>query len=236
MKKTLLTFAVVLLAVVAQSQTSIKVHNNGQISLQSSTMSNGIQIPTTGCASFEPNITNNYGRTAKTEAFGLLVKAWIVHNNTITANSGDVFYVLGNGHAYSYGQYTLGPASGGGNRDDYPIENASDLISRMNGYYMDNNEFEGVTPEDLENSEDVLPEALEGLLKDLEKDKTVGMYAEELEAVLPEAVRHDPEGKMGINYDAVVTVLVEAFKEQQARISQLEAILEENGLMKAKKP
>lgn len=58
------------------------------------------------------------------------------------------------------------------------------------------------------------------------------MNAEELEEVLPEAVRHDPEGRISINYNAVVAVLVEAFKEQQVRIEQLEAILRENNLLK----
>ena len=40
---------------------------------------------------------------------------------------------------------------------------------------------------------------------------------------------------MGINYDAIVPVLVEAFKEQQARIEQLESILRENGLLEGRK-
>ena len=104
------------------------------------------------------------------------------------------------------------------------------MVSLMKGYYLDTNEFEGVTPENLENSDYVAPEALEGLLRDLEKGRTVGMVGEELEEVLPEAVRHDPDGLIGINYNAVVAVLVEAFKEQQAKIEQLENILRENGL------
>ena len=149
----------------------------------------------------------------------------------------DVFYVLGNGNVYSYGQYTIGSSTpGGGNKSgNYPVENASELVAAMKGYYMDSPEFDGVTQETLENSEYILPEALEGILLDLEKGKTIGMDAEELETVLPEAVRHDPEGRMGINYNAVVTVLIEAFKEQQARIEQMESILMENGLWDGEK-
>ena len=97
---------------------------------------------------------------------------------------------------------------------------------------MDSYDFEGVTPEQLESSGDILPESLEGILEDFEKGKTLGMNAEELETVLPEAVRHDPEGRMGINYSAIVPVLIEAFKEQQARIDELESILRENHLLK----
>ena len=235
MKKSLLTLAIMLLAVAAQAQTAIKVHDNGQVSLQSTSTSYGIQIPTTGIASFEPNILINYKKTAKTKVFTQLAKAWAVENYLPSPPDGDVFYVLGNGVVYSYGQYTIVPGNQGGGRDSYPIEDASSLVSMMKGYYMDNHEFDGITPEDFENNENILPEALEGLLKDLEKDKAIGMYAEEMEDVLPEAVRHDPEGRMAINYNAVVTVLVEAFKEQQARIDQLESILRENGLLECKK-
>ncbi len=224
----------VLFAVAAQAQTAIKVHSNGRVSLQSSTTSYGIQIPTSGVASFQPNVFVSYGRIASSKAFNLLAKAWIVHN-TSPSYTTDAFYVLGNGNVYSYGQYTITPSTpgaGGEKLDSHPIENATELISGMKGYYVDSNEFEGITQEELEGNENILPEALEGILKDLERGKTVCMNAEELEEILPEAVRHDPEGRIAINYNAIVPILIEAFKEQQARIDQLEAILEERGMMK----
>ena len=236
MKKTLLTLAVVLLAVVAQAQTSIKVHDNSQISFQSATTSNGIQFFRTGEASFEPNITTAYDQATGAKLRSLLTKAWVVKLNGNVNLPSDSFYVYGNGNVFAYGSYLTYSPIRSDSKDSTPIEGASELVSSMNGYYMDSNEFEGIEPEDIENNGNVFPEALDGLLNDLEKGRIIGMYGEELEAILPEAVRHDPEGGMAINYDAVVTVLVEAFKEQQARISQLEAILEENGLMKAKKP
>ena len=65
----------VLLAVAAQAQnTAFKVHSNGQISLQSATTSYGIQIPTNGSATFQPNITISYERIASSKAFNLLAK------------------------------------------------------------------------------------------------------------------------------------------------------------------
>lgn len=109
------------------------------------------------------------------------------------------------------------------------------MVSSMTGYFVDTNEFEGITPEEIESSSNINPEALEGILFDMEKSRTAGLMAEELEGILPEAVRHDPDGFVGINYNAVVTVLVEAFKEQQAKIEQLETILRENGLLDGKK-
>jgi len=234
MKKALFTLAIMLLAVAAQAQnTAIKVHSNGQISLQSATTSGGIQIPTNGTATFQPNITLSYGRIASSKASILLAKTWSSYN-TSSHYSNDVFYVLGNGNVYSYGQYTIDPSTpgGGNNRDSHPIENATELVSGMKGYYLDSHEFDGITSDDFENNENVMPEAIDGLLKDLEKGKVIGMDAGELEDVMPEAVRHDPEGRMAINYNAVVTVLVEAFKEQQAKIEQMENILRENGLLR----
>ena len=234
MKKTLLTLAVVLLSVAAQAQTSFKIQSNGQISLQSATTTYGIQIPSSGVMSIEPNVTSAYGMTSLTKARSLLAKAWTVrYDGSGETSSDDSFYVLGNGNVYALGDYyTYTTPPSPSKNSHQPIEGASELISNMKGYYVDSHEFDGITPEDFENNPNVMPEALEGLLKDLEKGKVVGMDAEELEEVLPEAVRHTAEGGAGINYNALVPVLIEAFKEQQARIEQLESILRENNLLK----
>jgi len=225
--------ALMLLMMAAQAQTAFKVHNNGQISFQSSTTINGMQISPLGALSVEPNIATAYESITLAKARHLLVKSWTVKlDGNITIPSQHSFYVLGNGNVFAYGNYLTFSPNNNEEKGRHSIEGASELVSRMKGYYLDSNEFEGITPEELEGNENILPEALEGLLKDLAKDKIVGMFAEELEEVLPEAVRHNPDGGTAINYNAIVPVLIEAFKEQQARIDQLEAVLEENGLMK----
>ena len=233
MKKSLLPMLVLLLlSSVATAQPSIKVLSSGQIAFQSSTGSFGIQIPTNGVASFEPNITTAGSIVNITKLRSNLTQAWVVRNTNYPVPNNNRFYVLGNGNVYAYGSYlAISPQPTKG-KGSCLIEGASEKISLMNGYYFDSHEFDGITPEDFEDNENILPGALEGLLKDLAKDKVIGMSAEELENVLPEAVRHDNEGHVAINYNAVVTVLVEAFKEQQARIDQLEGILRENGLLK----
>ena len=231
MKRTLLTLAIVLLALATQAQTAFKVHSNGQISLQSATTSYGIQIPSSGQMIIQPNITNAYGEIDKSIARNPLAKAWIVRPQYNPAPTNQTFYVYGNGDVFAYGSYlnyTPPTPSKRGQR----IEGASELVSNMNGYYLESHEFDGVTPEEFEDNPNILPEAIEGLIKDLQKDKVVGMSAEELEEVLPEAVRHDAEGNLAINYNAIVPVLIEAFKEQQTRIEQLESILRENQVLK----
>jgi hypothetical protein len=95
------------------------------------------------------------------------------------------------------------------------------LISGLNGYYYDIDDFDGFKP-DFVNNPNIAPEAVEGMLKDLKIDKALGLSIDDLEEVLPEAVRHDPEGMVYINYSAVIPVLVEAFKEQQHTIESLQ--------------
>ena len=233
MKRIPLIVSIVLLTLAAQAQTALKVHSNGQISLQSATTSYGIQIPSTGIMSIEPNVTT-FDNTSETKARNLLAKAWCVKPvGTTVLPVGNSFYVLGNGNVYAYGSYlTLTPPSDATGKGSQPIERASEMVSQMNGYFFDTHEFEGITPEEIENSGNVDPEALQGILFDMERSRAAGLVAEELEEILPEAVRHDSEGLLGINYNAVVTVLVEAFKEQQDRIDQLESILRENNLLK----
>lgn len=241
MKKALLTLAIALLAMVTQAQTAFKIHNTGQLSFQSATTSYGIQIPANGVMSIEPNITSAYQTTAQTKAFHPLSMSWMLNMIPSDPNllpSGTVFYVYGNGNAHAYNYYVLSSSSHGGGgggirtKNMSPIVGASDLTMGLKGYYIDSQEFAGITPEELRECEEIVPEALDGILNDLERSKTIGLDAEVLEEVLPEAVRHDPDGNIGINYNAVVTLLVEAFKEQQARIEQLESILRENQLLK----
>lgn len=235
MKKSLITLAIVLLAVAAQAQTAFKVHSDGQISLQSATTSYGIQIPSSGIMSIEPYVSA-YGTTSMTQVHNLLAKAWCVktYGTTILPVT-NTFYVLGNGDTYAYGGYLTITAPYRQEKGNSPIDGAAEMVSRMNGYFIDTDEFEGVTPEEIEHSGNVTPEALDGILQDMERSRTAGLVAEELEEILPEAVRHTPEGNMAINYNAIVPVLIEAFKEQQARIGQLESVLRENGLLNSNK-
>ncbi len=60
-----------------------------------------------------------------------------------------------------------------------------------------------------------------------------GFIAQELQEVLPEAVMADEDGYLGVNYDAVIPVLVNAIQDQQAQIdalqNQLEALTKASG-------
>ena len=55
--------------------------------------------------------------------------------------------------------------------------------------------------------------------KKAEKEKKTGFLAQEVEAVIPEAVSTSKTGVKYVNYQAIVPFLVEALKEQQNQLS-----------------
>jgi len=221
MKKTIIT--IVLLFVFMLSYGQIKMHPSGQVSIQATNTTDGVQIVPSGKTIFKPDLTASYEILNQTVAQTQLVKVWDVKfvGNPMTFPD-DHFYVTGYGNAYASAYYTISYSGGGGETKGIsPIENASKLLSNMNCFYYDNDEFKGFTPDFIDNP-NIQPEAIEGLMKDLEINKALGLSSDDLEAVLPEAVRHDPDGRVYINYSAIVPVLVEAFKEQQQTIEALQ--------------
>ena len=207
----------------AQTPPPFKIHSNGRVSFQSSSTSGGVQIDTEGRISFEPNISSGSTPLTQTKVLSNTVRTWTVRFSGEPMQLPEFrFYVTGVGDAYARNHYTI--SSGGGHepsKGQYPIENATGLVSSLNGYYYDINDFDGFEPDFVDNP-NITPEAVEGMMEDLKIDKALGLSIDDLEEVLPEAVRHDPEGMVYINYSAVIPVLVEAFKEQQHTIECLQ--------------
>lgn len=54
---------------------------------------------------------------------------------------------------------------------------------------------------------------------------SVGLIAEEVEKVIPEVVAHNGKDTVGLNYDSLVGVLVEAVKEQDAKLREQQALI-----------
>lgn len=60
-----------------------------------------------------------------------------------------------------------------------------------------------------------------------EKEQTAGLIAQEVLEVLPCAVSEDKNGFLSLNYNALIPLLLEAVKEQQEKITQLELLVNE---------
>lgn len=75
-----------------------------------------------------------------------------------------------------------------------PLENSINKISRLNGFVYN----------------------LIG-----EKERSVGVSAQDVEKVLPEAVSEIDNGYLGVDYTQLVPLLIEGLKEQQSQINHL---------------
>jgi len=82
-------------------------------------------------------------------------------------------------------------------RDFAPINNATDLISQIKGYY-----HYWINPNN--------------------QERQIGVIAQELEKIFPELVHTKDDGFKAVNYSKLTAVLIEAFKEQQAEIDDLQ--------------
>ncbi len=55
-----------------------------------------------------------------------------------------------------------------------------------------------------------------------DKDRQIGLIAQEVEKVFPELVRTDDNGYKAVSYEKLTVVLLEGIKEQQKQIESLQ--------------
>ena len=79
--------------------------------------------------------------------------------------------------------------------DIYPIDNALSRIENIDGVYF--------------------------TYKD-SGEKSIGVIAQDIQNILPEVVSEDNNGYLGVNYSGIVPVLIEAVREQNSIIKDLE--------------
>lgn len=211
--KTFITIALMLyaLAINQNSQAQIVMHETGSISLLENTTdwNKGLQIYHNGVYYFNTE-QNHDGHWVTIATPGhIRGKCWIV---THPDNKYDQrFFVTGEGNVYKYSDYRLSDVSI--QTKSETINNAGKIIDGIKGiYYSVNNEY-----------------ATE------KKIRNIGVSADEVKKVLPEAVSVDDNGLKYVDYEALTVVLIEAYKEQKAEIELLRKTLEEHGLLEPEK-
>ena len=70
----------------------------------------------------------------------------------------------------------------------------------------------------------------------VKENRRLGIMAQEVKRVLPEAVTADENGLLYLDYEALTVFLIEAVKDQRREIELLRKTLEENGLLESKEP
>ena len=88
------------------------------------------------------------------------------------------------------------------------IENPIAKVQALNGFYYEPNEI--------------------AQSYGYEKERRIGLSAQDVKEVVPEAIHDAPigDGYMAVDYAKLVPVLVEAIKEQQKQIDELKARLD----------
>tara|TARA_R110001606_G_scaffold171526_1_gene317211 strand:- start:98 stop:1348 length:1251 start_codon:yes stop_codon:yes gene_type:complete len=86
-----------------------------------------------------------------------------------------------------------------------PIEHALDKVERINGVNFDWKELDEESIKNIHGN----------------KGHDIGVIAQEIEKVLPDAVTTRESGYKAVNYEKIIPLLIEAIKEQQIQIDQL---------------
>ena len=206
MKKTLLTMVIVLIALAAQAQ--LKVHDNGQVSLGTLTSSYGVQVYPLDYTSFRSSHTDNGSWVEISLSNVTYQKHWVVKDLNATTHA-HTFYVYTNGDVHSRGSYRM--ADPNLMASDGNITNAGAVLDSITGFWY--------YPTDESKAHQT-------------SEHRVGISAEQVKRVLPEAVTSDEDGLLYLDYESLTVFLIEAVKEQRQEIIELRKTLEENGLMK----
>ena len=133
-------------------------------------------------------------------------KAW-----TVKYNSLDKFYVYGNGQAYSYGWNTMS--------DSTLKENVHEIQNALNKVLK----LQGVTYNLKQSSETA--NGFNQILTNTSSGK-MGLIAQAVERVAPEVVTTTGDGLKTVAYGNLVGLLIEAIKQEDAKVSSLQNTLD----------
>lgn len=193
MKKNVLILVFFAFTLAASAQ--INVATNGNVGVKTTTPTTEFSV--NGAVTVNAPLTANWGSAFKTTVSNQNACAYHLYNNYYGT---DVFYVTGEGRAISrLGTFTI--SDGKMKEDVKEIESPLALINNLHGVKYKYKEPNGITSA---------------------KDERIGLIAQEVEKVLPQAVTTLNDGTMAISYTDLIGVLVEAMKEQQTQIEELQ--------------
>ena len=124
-------------------------------------------------------------------------------------NNSHTFYVTGNGSIFSRGNYIGSDINF--KEDINTINSALDKVLQLRGVTF-------------KMKHDVLNDANDTLtvISSEENPTQMGVIAQEIEEIVPEVVLTQPDGKKYVAYSNLVGLLIEAIKEQQEQITNLQ--------------
>lgn len=162
------------------------------------------------------NYSTNYGYAEVSNVNNPTTKSWIV-----TYNWQERFSILGNGAAIGLGGFWT-PSDRTLKENIDTIGGALSKIMKLRGMRYN------YKPEKLKSGDTTT------ILPTGDPRKFLGIIAQELEPVVPEAVMTTSDGKKAVCYDQLIPLLLEGIKTQQKKIDDLQSQV--NTLLKSKLP
>lgn len=202
----------------------IKVHEDNHISIGSLTKGGAIQLSPDGQFYFQPPSQNPYAWLMVTYSLHEFSKNYIVDYN-----GSHKFFVYGNGYVYANGMW-LGSDSTF-KKDIIKMDNALLKIKKLEGvsYQLREEKKDIIEENSNEANKFVSSKKVEEQLKLEESRRHLGLIAQEVEQVFPEAVRTMPDGTKAVAYTQLIAVCIEAIKELNLKVEELEAVINSNG-------
>lgn len=193
MKKIIILIAAVFLAQISYSQ--INVNSNGNVGIKTTNATKELTIE--GEVIINAQSTPAYGSAIRTKVTNKDACAYHLYSNYY---SQDVFYVSGKGFIWC----KMGGYFGS---DINMKEDIKDIVSPLDKI----KKLRGVTYKYKDSK-----------TKSAEKDKRMGLIAQEVEKIIPEVVKEMNDGTKAIAYTDLIGILVEAIKEQQTQIENMQ--------------
>ncbi len=185
----------------------LKVTNDGRIMLGSilnPSSANKVTIlgGTLSCLNMDGTSMAQWGQVCKSVINNVNVMSYVVHSNI---SNTDVFYVNGSGDIYYKNGWVTSDSTF--KRNIVRLDHSLDRINRLQGV--------SYNFKDNANSRTIEDEK-----------KVIGLIAQEVEKVVPEAVKTMKDGTKAINYQSLIGLLIEGIKEQQNQINSLQQVVE----------
>ena len=234
----------VLLLICNSIYAQVKVTSNGNLVIGNTTASGAnINVLTTDRSAYR--ITErypfSYGSVTPVQVDNSTTAVNEVILNVHGVGQYTNFYVRGSGDVWAKGQWING-SDISFKEDIREIESPLDKILKLRGITYQN-KLKPKTPfvfkEDVAKDGDLgmwdaaskrpTPEVEKQIYAEIEMPR-IGFIAQEVEEVIPEVVKTQLDGTKGIAYMELIAVLVEAIKEQQSQIQELQV---EVGVLKS---
>lgn len=226
MKKLLLFASLILTCVCTQAQ--LTVNSAGNTTAKNLTLAGQTGIDSTGVLTItSTNVQSGSGgipptlMVTKTNEEGIYPIVHYKHNNPI-------FYVNADGSVYSAMYVSFSDSTSKTNIA--PLESSLDKLKRLKGVSYN-------FKRDLENLHAPIMAETAEIEEQIAEERTrkrVGLIAQEVEDVFPEVVRTRFDGEKGIMYSDLVSVLIAAINEMDAKYTaQIETLQEQVNALQA---